>query len=41
MDFALTDELLLLQQTIRAFVDDEIRPRAEDIDRSNTFPPEL
>lgn len=41
MDFSLTDEQHLLQQTLRAFVEAEIRPRAHAIDRSDAFPAEL
>lgn len=41
MDFALTPEQQLLQQTVRAFVEREIRPRAAAIDRADAFPMDL
>lgn len=38
MDFALPDELRLLQQTVREFVTDAVTPRAAERDREATFP---
>ncbi len=41
MEFSLTAEQQLLQQTLRSFVETEIRPRADAIDRSDAFPTDL
>jgi butyryl-CoA dehydrogenase len=38
MDFELTEELKLLQETARRFADDEIRPRAAHLDQTGEFP---
>ena len=38
MDFALDDELTLLQDTSRRFADEEIIPVAAEYDRSGEFP---
>lgn len=40
-DFGLGDDLDLLRESVRAFAVDRIAPRAEDIDRTNTFPADL
>ncbi len=40
MNITLSEEQKLLQQTIRAFVDKEIRPHAAEIDRERRFPVE-
>ena len=37
----LSEELELLRDTVRRFAEQEIAPRAEDIDRDNTFPQDL
>lgn len=41
MDFALSDDHRLLQQTVREFADSEIAPIAEEIDREHRFPYEV
>jgi len=41
MDFTLTEEQQLLQQTARSFADEVIAPRARDRDLHETFPNEL
>ena len=41
MDFDLGEEIDALRDTVRRFSDAEIAPRAADIDRENTFPPDL
>ncbi len=38
MNFALPDELLLMQREVRDFARAEIAPRAEELDRSGAFP---
>jgi short-chain 2-methylacyl-CoA dehydrogenase len=38
MDFDLSDEHELIRQTAREFAEDEIRPRAEEMDRTSGFP---
>jgi isovaleryl-CoA dehydrogenase len=40
-DFGLGADAEQLRETVRAFAQDEIAPRAEEIDRSNTFPRDL
>ena len=40
-DFGLGEDADRLRDTVRGFASDEIAPRAEEIDRSNTFPREL
>jgi len=37
----LSEDLELLRETVRRFAEQEIAPRAEDIDSSNTFPQDL
>jgi isovaleryl-CoA dehydrogenase len=39
--FPLGEEIDLLRESVRAFSDKEIAPRADLIDRENTFPPDL
>src|SRR5918994_3838153 len=41
IDFELTDEQRLIQETARDFADNEIAPRARDNDRSSTFDTEI
>jgi len=41
LDFGLGDTVDMLRDTVRSFVSDRIAPRAEEIDRSNTFPRDL
>ncbi len=41
MDFDLGETADMLRQSVRAFADDEIAPRAEAIDRDNDFPADL
>ena len=41
MDFDLTDEQRAIQALAREFARDEVRPRAEEMDRSERFPYEL
>src|SRR5690348_6207346 len=40
-DFGLGEEIDALRDTVRGFAADEIAPRADEIDRSNTFPRDL
>ncbi len=40
-DFGLGDEINMLRHSVSSFAQDKIAPRADDIDRSNTFPREL
>ncbi|HEX7063261.1 MAG TPA: acyl-CoA dehydrogenase family protein, partial [Woeseiaceae bacterium] len=40
-DFALGEDVDLLRETVRAFAQDAIAPRAAEIDRSNRFPRDL
>src|ERR1700704_2261696 len=40
-DFGLGETADMLRDSVRGFADDRIAPRAEEIDRSNTFPREL
>ncbi|MEM1263036.1 MAG: isovaleryl-CoA dehydrogenase [Pseudomonadota bacterium] len=41
LDYGLDDELMMLRESVRQFVDSEIAPRADEIDRSNTFPSDV
>jgi short-chain 2-methylacyl-CoA dehydrogenase len=41
MDFDLTDEQRLLRDTVRDFANQEVKPVAEELDRTKTFPYEL
>ena len=41
LDFGLGSDLEMLRDTVRGFVQDKIAPRADEIDRSNSFPREL
>jgi isovaleryl-CoA dehydrogenase len=41
LDFGLGETADMLRNTVRAFSDDHIAPRADEIDRSNTFPRDL
>ena len=41
MDFTLSDEQRLFRDTIREFVDKEIRPVAADWERSGRYPTEI
>ncbi len=41
MDFELTDEQRLLRQTLRAFVDEQIRPVAQEMEASGDYPDEI
>jgi short-chain 2-methylacyl-CoA dehydrogenase len=41
MDFALDDQTLLLQRTVREFAQAEVAPAAEELDRTHTFPYEI
>src|SRR3981189_3735121 len=40
-DFGLGETADMLRDSVRDFADDKITPRAEEIDRSNTFPRDL
>lgn len=41
MDFNLSEEQLLVKQTVKEFAENEIKPRAIEIDRTATFPIDL
>ncbi len=41
LDFGLGDTADMLRRSVRGFVTDKIAPRADEIDRSNTFPRDL
>jgi alkylation response protein AidB-like acyl-CoA dehydrogenase len=41
VDFELSDEQRLLRQTMRAFVDERIRPVAQDMEASGAYPDEI
>ncbi|MBI4126204.1 MAG: acyl-CoA dehydrogenase family protein, partial [Deltaproteobacteria bacterium] len=40
MDFSLTEEQKMLQQTVRQFAREEIAPHAAELDATSTFPSE-
>ncbi len=40
-DFGLGDEVDMLRKTVRGFAQDQIAPRADEIDRTNAFPRDL
>lgn len=40
-DFGLGDDVDMLRESVRAFAEERIQPRAEEIDRSNQFPRDL
>ena len=41
MDFALTEEQQMIVETVRRFVEDEIYPHEQEVDRTGIVPPEL
>src|SRR5512142_2217818 len=41
MDFQLSEEHLLIQQTVREFAEKEVAPRADEIDATDQFPADL
>ena len=41
LQFNLGDEIDMMRDTVRSFVDDKIMPRADEIDRTDTFPRDL
>jgi isovaleryl-CoA dehydrogenase len=41
LDFELGDEIAMLRNTVRAFVETEVVPRAAEIERDNLFPADL
>ncbi len=41
MDFALTDELVALQTTVRRLAQDKIKPRAREIDTTGEYPQDI
>jgi isovaleryl-CoA dehydrogenase len=41
LDFGLGEQAEMLRDSVRSFADDEIAPRAADVDRTNDFPMEL
>src|SRR3569623_599916 len=41
LDFGLGEDIDMLRETTRSFSDDKIAPRADEIDRTNTFPRDL
>jgi alkylation response protein AidB-like acyl-CoA dehydrogenase len=41
VDFALSEELLELQQTVRRLAQDKVKPRAREIDETNEYPQDL
>src|SRR5437763_3338446 len=41
MDFALSDELLALQESVRRLSQDKVKPRAREIDETGEYPQDL
>src|SRR5438874_3725482 len=41
MDFALSEELLALQESVRRLAQDKVKPRAREIDETNEYPQDL
>jgi alkylation response protein AidB-like acyl-CoA dehydrogenase len=41
VEFELSDELVALQRSVRRLVDDKVRPRAREIDRSGEYPEDV
>src|SRR5688500_5154861 len=41
MDFALSEEMLELQQTVRRLAQDKVKPRAREIDDTGEYPQDL
>src|SRR5437868_15551674 len=41
MDFALSEELLALQDSVRRLAQDKVKPRAREIDETNEYPQDL
>jgi len=41
MDFALSPELLALQETVRRLAQEKIKPRAREIDTSSLYPQDI
>src|SRR3974390_492295 len=41
LDFGLGSDIAMLRDTVRDFAQEKIAPRADDIDRSNSFPRDL
>ena len=41
LEFNLGEELDMMRNSLRSFVDDKILPRADEIDRTDTFPRDL
>src|SRR5438477_8289811 len=41
MDFALSDELAALQDSVRRLAQDKVKPRAREIDETNEYPEDL
>jgi len=41
MDFSLTDHQKLIRDTVRQFMDTEVRPRVKELEREETFPLDL
>ena len=40
-DFGLGEDIDMLRETTRGFAQDKIAPRADEIDKTNTFPRDL
>jgi len=41
MDFTLNEEQMAIRDTCREFAEQEIKPRAEEMDRTGAFPYDL